>query len=247
MKKTILITGSTDGIGKLAATKLAKDGHLVCIHGRNPHKVERTLKEIKSYSNNDHVQAFIGDLSSFSSTRALIAEVKYKLDSLDVLINNAAVQYTPTFLDADFDYASIEREVAINFTAVCRLTSRLLPKLLGSQPAAIVNVNSGLALTPKTSSAVYCATKGAMNLFSQSLGYQLAETNVSVLQAFLPLVDTGMTEGRGNGKMSAPEAAERLIDGIERDIKNHDIGKVKILRLLLAVAPWLARRIMRQG
>ena len=54
-----------------------------------------------------------------------------------------------------------------------------------------------------------------------------------------------MTEGRGRGKMSASSAADSLLRGIERGIESHYIGKVKILRLLLVIAPWLARRIMR--
>ena len=238
--KNIVITGGTSGIGYEMVKRLHADNTLI-VAASNRNRLGQLGKDFKG------ILTCQADLASPAAIESIAEAVSENFGQLDVLINNAAVQYTPTFLDADFDHASIEQEIAINFTSVCRLTSRLLPNLIGNAPAAIVNVNSGLALAPKTSSAVYCATKGAMNLFSQSLGYQLAETNVSVLQAFLPLVDTGMTEGRGNGKLSAPEAAERLIDGIERDIKNHDIGKVKILRLLLAVAPWLARRIMRQG
>lgn len=238
--KNIVITGGTSGIGYEMVKRLHSDNTLI-VAASDINRLGQLGEDFKG------ILTCQADLASPAAIESISEAVSENFGQLDVLINNAAVQYTPAFLDADFSHESIEREIAINFTAVCCLTSRLLPRLLGSQPAAIVNVNSGLALAPKTSSAVYCATKGAMNLFSQSLGYQLADTNVSVLQAFLPLVDTGMTEGRGNGKMSAPEAAERLIDGIERDIKNHDIGKVKILRLLLAVAPWLARRIMRQG
>jgi uncharacterized oxidoreductase len=115
------------------------------------------------------------------------------------------------------------------------------------EPAAVVNVNSGLGLVPKTSSAVYCATKGGLNLFSQSLRHQLAGTRVQVLQAFMPLVETPMTAGRPGDKLTAAYAADRLIHGIERAIQDHDIGKVKLLRGLMYVAPGLARRIMRRA
>ena len=155
------------------------------------------------------------------------------------------MQYTPTFIDPDFSVETIDREIAVNLTSVCTLTARLLPALRHNRPAAIVNVNSGLALMPKTTSAVYCATKAAVNVFSQSLRHQLEETNVKVLQTFMPLVDTAMTAGRGRDKISARDAAAAMIDGIERDVEDHDIGKVRLLRPMTRFLPSVARRIMK--
>ena len=119
--------------------------------------------------------------------------------------------------------------------------------MLGSHPASIVNVNSGLGLVPKTSSAVYCGSKGGLNIFSISLGHQLAETNVKVVQAFLPLVDTKMTAGRGSGKLSAAEAAKEIIKAIESRRGIVDIGKVKLLRMIHRLSPSLATRIMKRA
>jgi len=115
---------------------------------------------------------------------------------------------TATFIDEEFRYESISYEIALNFTSICSMTYLLLPALLHKEKAIIMNVNSGLGLTPKTSSAIYCATKGALNIFSQSLRYQLEKTNISVQQAFLDLVDTKMTKGRGKNK-TAPEVAAK--------------------------------------
>jgi short-subunit dehydrogenase involved in D-alanine esterification of teichoic acids len=122
----------------------------------------------------------------------------------------------------------------------------LLPALAHNNKAAILNINSGLALAPKTSSAIYCATKGALNIFSQSLRYQLEDTNINVHQAFLPLVDTAMTVGRGENKVTAEEAARAIIQGLEKNIQDHDIGKVKLLRVLLRLAPSMAQKIMKK-
>ena len=55
MKKTLFITGSTDGIGKLTAIKLAKEGHEIYLHGRNSEKLARVIAEIKSLSKNEHI------------------------------------------------------------------------------------------------------------------------------------------------------------------------------------------------
>jgi uncharacterized oxidoreductase len=100
---------------------------------------------------------------------------------------------------------------------------------------------------PKTSSAIYCATKGALNLFSQSLRHQLEDTNIQVLQALMPLVDTNMTQERGEGKMSVNEAVSCLIKGIERNIQNNDIGKVRILRWLMRLSPQAAQKLMKRA
>jgi short-subunit dehydrogenase involved in D-alanine esterification of teichoic acids len=112
--------------------------------------------------------------------------------------------------------------------------------------AVILNVNSGLGLSPKTNSAVYNATKGALNIFSQSLRYQLEDTNIIVQQVFLPLIDTQMTKGRGKNKMTAKNACYAILEGLTKGILDHDIGKVKMLRLLLRIAPSMAQKIMKK-
>ena len=100
---------------------------------------------------------------------------------------------------------------------------------------------------PARTSAVCCATKAALDSFSRSLSYQLEDTNINVVQALLPLVDTGMTTGRGRGKLTAAKAAEDILLGIEQGIAINDIGKVKILRILMRLAPSLARKIMKSS
>ena len=117
--------------------------------------------------------------------------------------------------------------------------------LLATSSSRIVNLNSALALVPKASSAIYCATKAALNNFSQSLRYQFEGTAVGVQQAFLPLVDTKMTSGRGKRKISASAAALDIIAGIERGSRDFDIGMTRLLRVLLAIAPFAAKKLLK--
>lgn len=65
MSKTILITGSTDGIGKLAAIKLAMSGHQLILHGRNPEKLAKVTEEIKQTSDNKNITGYVADLSKW--------------------------------------------------------------------------------------------------------------------------------------------------------------------------------------
>lgn len=91
MKKTILITGSTDGIGKHLAKKLAKEGYEVIIHGRNPKKLEKAYEEVNSYSKEKSVRAYKADLQNMDDIYSLVAKLKTDFEKIDVVINNAGV------------------------------------------------------------------------------------------------------------------------------------------------------------
>ncbi|MCW8876955.1 MAG: SDR family NAD(P)-dependent oxidoreductase [Kangiellaceae bacterium] len=238
--KKVLITGATSGIGLKLVERLYQHNQIYII-ARNKDKIS----ELKKSS--PLVRAFVADLSDLDSVNNVTKEILLEVDQLDLLINNAAVQYTPTFIDSDFDYHSITEEITINFSAICCLTYLLLPVLKRDHKATILNVNSALGIAPKKTSAVYCATKAALNNFSLSLRYQLETTNIEVLQAFLPLVDTPMTKGRGSNKMSVETAAKLMIMGVENSVAENNIGKTRLLRILNRLSPSLAKSIMRKS
>lgn len=237
-KKTILLTGATSGIGYEMATLLAADNHLMIV-GRNRGK----LDEMKKLSAN--IDVFEADLSVPQAGLKLSREIATHTDRLDLVIHNAAIQNEARLTDADFDPTLIAGEINTNLTSIIELTHGLLPLLQKSDAGLVCNINSGLALTPKTNSAVYCASKGGLNIFSQSLGYQFEGSGLRVCQAFLPLVDTPMTEGRGSGKISAAKAAQDILSGVAAGKTVINVGKVKLLRLILAVLPFVARRILK--
>ena len=238
--KRIVITGGSSGIGLETLKQTYEKNELVVI-ARNKQRLDELKSQYKK------IDIFNADFSNIDETKEVAGKILNKYEQVDILINNAAVQYTPKFLDPDFDYESIQKEITTNFTSLCGLIYLLLPAMLKDSRSIILNINSGLGLTPKANSAIYCGTKGAMNIFSQSLRYQLEETNVKVLQAFLPLVDTPMTEGRGTGKISSEEAVKRIIAGLEKEFPENDIGKVKLLRFLLRIFPAVAKNILKRG
>ena len=236
----IIITGGASGIGLELVRQLCEDNDLIVL--ARPSSGLETLRNASP-----EITVFEVDLAHGDQVTACIETIAGRYDRIDGLINNAAVQYTPRFLDADFNYESIASEVTVNLISPCQLCAGLLPALQRAPEAFILNINSGLALVPKTSSAVYCATKGGLNIFSQSLANQLENTNIKVMQAFPPLVDTRMTEGRGSGKLQPDEAARRIIRGVRRGKMPIDIGKIKVLRQVARFAPPLARRIMKSA
>jgi len=238
--KRVVVTGGTSGIGHEIVKQLHSRNEVIVI-SRSPPKLNAVEKEFKG------IVTYQADLANVKEVETIADAIVKRFKSIDILINNAASQHTPEFLDDNFNYESISKEITLNFTSVCCLSYLLLPALLHESKSVILNINSGLGLVPKTSSAVYCGTKGAINIFSQSLRYQLEDTNISVQQAFLALVDTAMTLGRGKNKLTAAEAASRIIRGIEQDVTENNIGKVKLLRALLRISPSLAKRILKNN
>lgn len=176
----------------------------------------------------------------------MVRQLKEKEITLEVLVNCAAIQNTPKLIDRDFRFDAIAPEVITNFVAPVWLSHLLLPDLLTRSEATIVNISSGLAFYPKTTSAVYCATKAALHNFSQSLRYQLAETTVCVMEVILPLVDTPMTRGRGRGKVSPEYAAQKIIEGIQRNRNEIYVGKARLLPLMMRIWPSHVKRILQR-
>ena len=136
MPKTILITGSTDGIGLETVKMLASKGHQVLLHGRNPTKLEEVEKALSGVPEDSYVTSYVADLSRLADVETLAKAVAEQHTQLDVLINNAGVYkaldtVTPDGLDVRF---------AVNAIAPYRLTQRLLP-LIGAS-GRVINVSS---------------------------------------------------------------------------------------------------------
>lgn len=120
--KQIVITGGTSGIGLEIVHQLAIDNKLIVI-GRN-HAMLQSLS-----SQYPMLETHCCDLSCINDVRVLIANLSIQHMHLDVLINNAAIQYSKKLTDQEYDPDTISAEINTNFTAVCLLTHGLLPLL----------------------------------------------------------------------------------------------------------------------
>lgn len=136
--KVVLVTGSTDGIGKQTALSIARMGALVLLHGRNAEKGCLVTEEIREKSGNDRLEFFLADLSSQREVRRLAAEVEEEHERLDVLVNNAGVFMKERRLTAD----RIEATFAVNHLAPFLLSNLLHGLLKKSAPSRIVTVSS---------------------------------------------------------------------------------------------------------
>lgn len=137
--KIILITGATGGMGKETALALAKKGHTIVIHGRNPEKTLAVSKEIQEKSLNQNIDILIGDLFSMEDVRQISDTFKKKYNRLDVLINNAGGIMDKTRSTTP---EGLEKTLAINLFAPYLLMRSLLSHLQKSEAGRIINYSS---------------------------------------------------------------------------------------------------------
>lgn len=216
--KNILITGSTDGIGKLAAIQLAKDGHSIFIHGRNPEKLSSVINEIKAISNNENVNGFVADFSNLHVVKEMAQKIKNEIPALDVLINNAGV-FKSTL---SHNHEGIDLRFVVNYLAPYLLTKELMPLLNQATSPRLINLSSAAqtsvtlkAITEKSNlseQASYAQSKLALTMWSFHLAKQL--TNVSVIPVNPgSLLNTNMVmEAYGKFWSSAEKGANILYD-----------------------------------
>ena len=140
MNKIILVTGATDGIGKITVTELAKKENHVIIHGRNEQKAQKIVAEIKQQVPNAEVKYLIADLFSLSAVKHMAEQFQQKYDHLDVLVNNAGAVLDDTRRETD----GIENTMALNVLAPLLLNQLLLPSLEKSSDDRIINMSSAI-------------------------------------------------------------------------------------------------------
>jgi NAD(P)-dependent dehydrogenase (short-subunit alcohol dehydrogenase family) len=182
--KTALITGATDGVGRVVATRLGEMGIRVLVHGRDAGRGHQVVDDIRVHGGAAEFHA--ADLASLAEVRRLADVVRESEERLDILINNAGLGTAPAtrLLSAD----GHELRFAVNYLAGFLLTHLLLPRLRESAPARIVNVSSAgqqaidfddiMLSRGFSGTRAYCQSKLAQILFTIDLARELAGTGV---------------------------------------------------------------------
>jgi len=230
-KKTILITGATEGIGKLVATDLAKllpDANIL-IHGRNGEKLARTAEEIKEKTGNRNIETCLADFSSMQEVRTMSEQILQKHASIDILINNAGAGFSAPRLGKE----GTETRFTVNYLAPFLLTHLLLPAIIKADSSRIINVASAgqspivfddLMMEKKFDGVTaYTRSKLAIIMFTFDLAEALKKENVTV-NCLHPgtYLDTGMVREAGIQPLgSAQSGADAVFYlAISPDLKN---------------------------
>jgi NAD(P)-dependent dehydrogenase (short-subunit alcohol dehydrogenase family) len=201
-----LVTGSTDGLGREVARQLAEGGAYVIVHGRNRERGEALVREIEA-AGKGNARFYAADLASLTEVRALAAAIQRDYTRLNVLVNNAGIWLAnppERQLSADGN----EMHFAVNYLAGYALTHLLLPKVIASAPARIVNVSSS-AQAPinfddlkleqgYNPTRAYSISKLAQVMFTFDLAERLAGAGVTVT-ALHPatMMDTNLARAGG--------------------------------------------------
>ncbi len=187
MKKTILITGATDGIGFAAAKILAMQGHTILVHGRNLEKCKKVTQTLQTLSKNAIIENYVADLSIISDVMALARSVGEKYKKLDVLINNAGVYKTPHIIAQD----NMDVRFVVNTIAPYLLTKQLLG--LFDTPSRVINVSSAAQSTvsepallgqlrePLSDMDIYAQSKLALTMWSYGMASNLVKSGPSII------------------------------------------------------------------
>jgi short-subunit dehydrogenase involved in D-alanine esterification of teichoic acids len=236
----IFITGGSAGIGLSIAEALLGLQNKVIICGRDEQKLAHARKA------HPDLHTLKCDITNDKDVQQAFQEITAEYKGLNILINNAGIQYNYNLYDSHATPERVQQEIDTNFSSLVKLSTLFLPTLMSQPEAAIVNVSSALGIVPKIRGAIYSATKAAVHSFSMVLRWQLANSSVKVFELFPPMVDTEMTQGRSGDKMSPEVVASQLILAMKQNRYEIPVGRIRLLFLINRVSPALAVKIIQR-
>ena len=194
MKTTVLITGCSSGFGKAAARLFAREGWNVIATMRRPGE-EQELAELP----NTLVTRL--DVQDRPSIAAAVEAGLARFGRIDVLVNNAGFGLFGLFESTPRE--KILEQFEVNVFGVMEVTRAVLPHFRQNRSGLILNVGSGAGVFALPMISLYCATKFALEGFTESLSYELASQNISV-----KMIEPGGVVSTEFGRRSAAEAAQ---------------------------------------
>ncbi len=188
-RKTVLITGSSRGIGKAIAVKFAKKGCNIIINcAHDEEALLKTKAELEAYQVSCH--AYLGDMGNIEAARELFGQIKKLYGNLDILVNNAGISYVGLFTDMTPE--DWNRVITTNLTSVYNCCSLAIPDMVNNKYGKIINISSVWGKVGASCEVAYSASKGGMNAFTKALAKELAPSNIQVNAVACGAIDTEM-------------------------------------------------------
>lgn len=239
---TIVITGGSSGVGLELAEKLILQKNKVIICGRSVQKLSEAQNKFPQ------LITYTCNIADAESCNRFYYWIEENFPACNILINNAAIAHSTEFLNDEHAIDKATEEFQTNILAPIRLTKLFTPLLLKNKQSIIINISTGLVYAPKASYPFYNATKAALHSFTQTLRMQTAQSNLKVIEVFLPVVDTPWHKGRPVPKsaISAAQAVKEMLAGISKGKTEIRVAKVALLYWVARLYPALAVKIINR-
>ena len=201
--KTVVITGSSKGIGKNIALTFAKLEANVVISGRDKATLSSVLKEMHKY--NPKCIAVAGDLSDISEVRNLIEKAVSQFGTIDVLVNNAGINIAKPAMEVTED--DWDTVLDLNLKTAFFTSQAAAKYMLKQSNGRIINIASQMAFVGYVKRAAYCASKGGLVQLTKALAVEWAQQGIRVNAVAPTFIETELTE-----KMFKDEAFKKDVD-----------------------------------
>lgn len=219
MRKIVLITGATSGIGEACARKFAKGGYDIIITGRRAQLLANLKKELEAEG--VRVLALAFDVRNRNAATAAINSLPLEWQQIDVLINNAglALGLEPEYEGSFEDW---ETMIDTNIKGLLTMTRLVVPRMVKRDSGHVINIGSVAGDAAYAGGNVYCGTKAAVKTITDGLRIDLAHTSVRVTNVKPGLVETHFSNVRFHGNDTR---AEKVYEGV-KPLTGADIAEV---------------------
>lgn len=201
-QRIVLITGASNGIGRQLAMDFAKRRAVVIGCGRSMERLRDTLKELRQWSPSS---LMIGcDIGDREQVHGMMTKVLADFGRVDILVNNAGIGMRQPFADTPLE--TIEAIIQTNYLGAVYCTHALLPSMIARGAGQIVNISSVAGKIGTPNMAAYCASKFAMNGWSESLYHELKPLGIKVSLVCPGPVRTGFSRAFAEREPKSPES-----------------------------------------
>jgi len=210
--RVVVVTGSSSGIGKATALKLAEAGAKVILVARGEEKLVETKQEIERLGGKAWICA--ADVSDMASCDALVARVLKEHGACDYLVNNAGRSIRRGVINSFDRFHDFERTMQLNYFGSLRLIFGFLPKMIEQKRGHIINISSIGVLSNAPRFSAYVASKSALDSFSACAASEFTDKGINFTTINMPLVRTPMiapTKMYENVPTLSPEQAADLV------------------------------------